>query len=209
MNTDPAYAALFRSVYQEFSGIRVSTLNGRDWVQTATIRDVGPVGWKLVAARFPLDGAENLSVRLKFYPDNFMIDYVGCDFSNPSDLPVTEAVIHPVAVRDQLGASRSDVNSLLEADDGKYLSTEPGDVYRMTYDIPHPSSGAVTLMIRSKGFYTEWVRGTWITGSREQRRFDLFRINETMDTLTDKWLRERKDMESMFFRTRIPISEEP
>jgi hypothetical protein len=207
MNTDPLYASQFRAVYSAFSGIRIQALRHGSWDPVASIHDVGPVGWKSVAARIPLEGERDLTVRLEFFPDNIMIDYVGFAFQGDEAIPVSAAEVEPVGLYDRGGAARPDVLSLIKCDDGTYLETDPGDTYRITYDIAPAGNEATTLFVRSKGYYTEWVRGEWVRTVPGRYRFDLFHVDATMKELSAMWLRDKTAMESQFFRNRIPVVE--
>jgi hypothetical protein len=207
MNTDPAYAALFSTVYREFSGVRIQVRQGDTWKQEAVIADVGPVGWKEVAVRIPVTGSGPMRVRLQFFPDNIEFDYAGCDFSDPADVPMTMEPVSPREITDQTRSSRPDIVALLQNPDNTYLCTEPGHAYRITYDVPDPGTMDLTLLLRSRGYYTEWVRGAWVREAGTVPAFDLMRIDRSIEVLCDSWLRNRTRMESMFFRTRIPITE--
>jgi hypothetical protein len=208
MNRDPLYASQFRTVYSAFSGIRIQALRGGSWDPVASIHDVGPVGWKSVGTRIPLEGERDLTVRLEFFPDNIMIDHVGFDFQGDDTIHLSTAEMDPVGVYERGGAARPDVLSLIERDDGKYLETDPGDSYRVTYDIAPARNEATTLFVRSKGYYTEWVRGEWVRTVPGRYRFDLYQIDATMKELSATWLRDRTTMESQFFRNRIPVADD-
>jgi hypothetical protein len=207
MNSDRLYAAQFRCIYSEFSGVKIKMWCGGRWMTMGVVPDVGPVGWKPVAVRVPVENDGEVALRLEFFPDNMMIDYAGFDVGgDESVLSASELV--PSAVRDRTGALRSDILSLVSDDDERYLVTEPGDVYRFVYDIPPAVGEEVTLFLRSKGYYTEWIRRGWITAPVGLQRFDLYRIDQTMMRLSELWIRDRATMESLFFRTRIPVTED-
>jgi len=207
MNTDPFYAAQFRRIYSEFSGVKIKSRSDGIWKTLGAVPDVGPVGWKPVAVKVPVENDGELEVRLEFFPDNIMIDYVGFGVGGSENvLKAIELV--PSAIRDRTGALRPEILSLVNEDDGRYLATQPGDVYRFDYEIPPAGGEEVTLFLRSKGYYTEWIRGGWITAPTRLREFDLFRIDQTMMRLSELWIQERASMESLFFRNRIPVTED-
>ena len=207
MNSDRLYAAQFRYIYSEFSGVKIKSWRDGAWKTVGAVPDAGPVGWKDVAIRVPVENEGELALRLEFFPDNMMIDYTGFDLSgDESVLNASELV--PSAVRDGIGTLRSGIHPLVNEDDDRYLVTEPGDAYRFVYDLPPGENEEVTLFVRSKGYYTEWIRGDWITAPVGVQRFDLFHIDQTMMRLSELWIRERTAMESLFFRNRIPITED-
>jgi hypothetical protein len=207
MNSDRAYAALFRSVYRQFSGVKILIRKDDSWSPLGGIPDAGPVGWKPIAARIPVNEGEDLVLRLEFFPDNMMIDYIGFDFTDDQN-HVDASVVPPCSVKDRTGEPRPDILPLIQGDDDLRLVTESRDVYRFYYDLPPSAGSEMTLFVRSKGYYTEWIRGSWISQPLGADRFDLFQINRTMTRLAELWLQERRNMESLFFRNRIPVSEE-
>ncbi len=207
MNSDRAYASLFRSVYRQFSGVRIMALRNGVWQDVGEIDDSGPVGWKPVAIRIPVEDENDLTLRLEFFPDNILIDYLTFDFT-AEDNHIESRVVPPSATSDRAGKPRPDILPLIQGDDKEYLVTEPQDVYRFVYDLPPGKQSAMTLFVRSKGYYTEWIRGGWISQPRGPELFDLFHIDQTITRLVDLWIRERESMESLFFRNRIPITEE-
>jgi len=207
LNTDRSYAAAFRRVYETFSGITVECREKGEWKEQASITDVGPISWKYRAVEIPVRDEGELAVRLKFFPDNFMIDYAGFDLE-PSDAPQLSAVdLLPDSITDNAGARRSDLIQTLHAVDDSYLVTEPGDAYRFFYHVPRVGTGPVALLIRSDGYYTEWLRGSWIRGGDSGYRFDLFDIQGTLKELSRKWVEDRPLMEKKFFESRIPVKE--
>jgi hypothetical protein len=207
MNSDPAYASLFRSVYSEFSGVKIMVHRDGAWSMVGGVPDVGPVGWKPVAVRVPVENDEELLLRMQFFPDNMMIDYLAFSFDT-EERRIDASVVPPVAVRDRTGEFRPDILPLIQAKDGRYLLTEPRDVYRFSYNLPAADGFEMSLFLRSKGYYTEWIRGNWISSPRPGRNFDIFHVNQTMTRLADLWIKERGSMESLFFRNRIPVAED-
>jgi hypothetical protein len=144
---------------------------------------------------------------LRFFPDNFLIDYAGCDVSVCDTVPLDVCEVPLLDVKDRTGASRVDVEGAIAQNDDRYLVTEPRDVYYFAFDLPRGEPGEQTLFLRSRGYYTEWLRGGWVMSTGSENRFDLFEVRETMDRLASMWLRERPSMESLFFRNRVPLSE--
>jgi hypothetical protein len=207
MNTDLPYAALFRSVYAQFSGVKIMALRDGNWEMVGGVPDAGPVGWKPIAVQVPVENDNELVLRIEFFPDNIMIDYLAFDF-NTDQNQVEATVVSPSAVKDRTGELRPEILPLIQEDDSRYLVTEPRDVYRFTFDLPAAGKSEMSLFVRSKGYYTEWLRGSWISQPLAAERFDLFRIDQTMIKLADMWVQERGTMESLFFRNRIPVGEE-
>lgn len=207
LNTDRTYAAAFRRVYETFSGIKVEYRQNGEWKEQASITDVGPISWKYRAVEIPVGDEGDLVVRLRFFPDNFMIDYAGFDLE-PTDVSLVSVVdLFPDSITDNAGNRRPDLLQTLRAVDDSYLVTEPGEAYRFSYHVPRTGGGPVTLLVHSDGYYTEWLRGSWIKGGDPGYHFDLFDIEGTLKELSRKWVEDRPLMEKKFFESRIPVKE--
>jgi len=207
MNSDQEYAGRFKSVYEAFSGITVQTLSDHGWIWQSLIPDTGPIAWNWIAVEIPLASSRDLSVRLEFFPDNFMIDYVGFAFSRDEDTTVVE--LRPANILDNHGVEKPEIAALIEKDDDQYLVTNPGESYRLRYQLPVPDARSRTLFVRSRGYYNEWIRGEWLTMDRAGYRFDLDDLPGTISQLTQSWLRDRETVERAFWEARIPVKEDP
>jgi len=207
MNTDPQYASRFREVYSAFSGVAVKTLRNGTWAKEKSIRDAGPITWKYAATVIPVRQSGNLTVRLEFVPDNYAIDYIAFDAGTGADDSLSVEEVHPFAVRDNSGSPRDDVLPLIEKDDDSYLVTNPGESYRLSYDLPRNHDGNLTLFISSKGYYTEWIRGGWLKNGSAGYHFNLFETDKTLSQLAQSWQENRDLIERLFFETRIPVRE--
>lgn len=208
INTDPVYASLFKSVYDTFSGITVKVKKDGEWLTVKKINDVGPIAYKYVAAVLPTYNQEDLEVRLEFIPDNFIFDGIFYDHSHEEDEDnISVETLDCSAIFDSEGQEREDLKNLLIDEDNLYLITEPSDVYHFFYRLrDEPEDKVVSLFVRSRGYYTEWLRGKWLTEkSTPNYKFDLFDFTGTFNQLVESWLGSKKMMEEMFHKTRIPI----
>jgi len=208
MNTDPSYAGRFWSLYRLFSGIRVKVRTDTGWVAAGLVHDPGPIAFKRLAVRVPTFGREEVEVRLEFVPDNFMIDAVSFDYDEG---PAVDVAVHPLEfdqVTDVEGRLRPDIQALVADKDDRYLDVEPGQAYRFVFDPPAPRSDEeeVSVFIASRGYYNEWLRGTWLTSRPDPGyRFDLGDVGGTLRRLAESWLSSKEMLEERFFKTRIPI----
>lgn len=209
MNTDELYASQFGAIYKAFSSISVQVLRNGQWVQHTSISDVGPITWKDVGTEIPVHREGELSVRLQFIPDNFMIDLVAFDVQSSDEVALALNEVFPTEVRENSGTVRKDVLGLLEKDDDRYLVTNPGESYRFFYHIPETENGDQALFIRSKGYYTEWIRGSWLKEQETSYRFNLSEIDLTLSQLARSWLENKDLIEGEFFEARIPVKEVP
>jgi hypothetical protein len=209
MNTDAQYASQFREIYNAFSGIAVKVLCNGEWTQQTSIRDVGPITWKYVAAEIPVDRPGALSLRLEFVPDNYAIDYVAFDTVGALERAITVDQVRPIMVRDNLGVARNDILSLINEDDDSYLVTNPGEAYRFSYNLSPKENSRTTLFISSGGYYTEWIRSSWLRNQSAAYPFNLFDLGGTLSQLAYSWQENRDMIEREFYDARIPVKEVP
>lgn len=209
MDTDPVYASQFRAIYNAFSGVAVKVLRNGQWVQQTTVKDVGPLAWKTFAVQIPVDRAGELSLRLQFVSDNFMIDMIGFDVSGSSQPPLFVEKIDPKEIQDNSGRLRRELALLIEKDDDQYLVTNPGESYRLSYDVRKKAGYEATAFVRSKGYYTEWIRGSWLRNPQSAYQFNLFQTEQIFSRLAESWLENKDAIEKRFFDARIPVKEIP
>lgn len=212
MNSDPLYAFLFTQAYKKHSGINVSVFRGQKWQTVTSLGDIGPIAWKEIAVDVPLEPDDAspdqvVKIRLEFFPDNMMIDYVA---SASRTLPKESNSISKILsarVSDGKGGDlTAEVLPLLEADDSRFLVTEPGESYYFDYSV-QPGMNT-SIFLRSKGYYREWIRGSWLSEKSSGYRFDLGEIGEAIVQLQKSWHESRELMEEEFFKTRIPLEED-
>lgn len=211
MNTDPGYANLFQSVYHTFSGITIKIKKGDEWVAVEKINDVGPIAYKYIAVILPTYNQEELRVRLEFIPDNFIFDGIFFDYNNEEDEKSQYVeVLECESIWDSEGQERKDLMKSLSEKDDLYMVTEPSDVYHFFYPLKKDVEGHTSsLFVRARGYYTEWLRGKWLTEkSTPNYRFDLSDFTGTFNQLVDSWLSNKTMMEDAFHKTRIPIRKE-
>ncbi|HET9004846.1 MAG TPA: hypothetical protein VFN39_12660, partial [Gemmatimonadaceae bacterium] len=60
-----------------------------------------------------------------------------------------------------------------------------------------------TFLLVSQGYYTEWVRGSWMTGKRDVTAFKP--EDATLLHALHSWRAEKDSMEKQFYRSRIPV----
>ena len=209
MNTDPIYALEFKTIYDAFSGISVLEKQNDTWEHRGTFRDAGPMNWRSSVLEIPVEKPGKVSIRLQFVPDNYFIDYIAFDADTSQatefeveNLPFTD-------IEDNLGTLRSDVDPLIKNDDRHYFVTEPGDSYYFHYNTKNTNLPIQTVFLQSKGYYTEWIRGDWLTTKNKNYSFDLFAVDRTLAELAQSWLNNKSTLEREFFRTRIQLKEKP
>lgn len=208
LNTDLVYASLYQMAYNNFAGMEVSVNRNDVWEKMERFGDVGPIAWKELAIELPVTvDAENIMrVRLEWFPDNFMIDYVGYDTAIDNDQDsIYSDVINPRIITNFLGEDESEIYSKIQEGDSVFLVTNPGDFYDFEYDVPHREGVRTTLFIKSKGYYTEWLRGDWIAYRESGYQFNLFEPDDTLEQLKRSWRENRALLEKTFFETKISL----
>lgn len=208
LNTDSLFAAYYQAIYRPYAGIRLKVKRAESWVEVNRVGDVGPIAWKDLAVKLPVEpGADGMTrVRLQFFPDNLMFDYLAWGVPEERK-PFTVEVLQPGAILDDAGGRVDSIYERLAEKDSLFLVTEPGEWYYFDYKIMPPEGKSVSLFLRSSGYYVEWVRGEWIAQPDPGSRLDWRDVDEAMKRLKISWKKNRSRLETLFFETRIPLRE--
>jgi hypothetical protein len=95
--------------------------------------------------------------------------------------------------------------NLREADD-RYVQTSPGERFWVTFRPGVvPAGTARTFLLASQGYYSEWIRGSWIKQASDTARFDPSKT--TVERTLRRWSAQRDTLDQAFFSTRIPMRE--
>jgi hypothetical protein len=88
----------------------------------------------------------------------------------------------------------------LRGADESYLITSPGQSFSVEFDVGKAVPGTRTYMLASQGYYTEWVRGSWIKNASGK----AFTPSDAMlvEAIRD-WRGKQPEMENKFYSTRI------
>lgn len=208
MNTDPVYASQFKMIYDTFSGVKIKLFDKGIWKDLGKFKDAGPLNWKYIAAELPATESDSLFIRLEFIPDNFMIDYIAFDTTLSANNDIETKIIYPVEVTDGNGNKSDSLLNFINNDDLNYLKTEPGDSYYLNYKITPKNNCEQTFLIRSKGYYNEWIRGGWINDTSHRYKFNLYDIKGTLSYLADSWIENSELLEREFFHSKFSLKEE-
>ncbi len=207
MNEDAVYASQFKMIYDEFSGIKIKMFENGKWNYVGKFKDAGPLNWKYIAAQLPLTDSDTLLLRLEFIPDNFMIDYAGFDTSIISNDLIKTKIVYPTEITNGKGNQADSLLQYIKDNDKRYLITEPGDSYILNYSIPENINKEFTVLIYSKGYYNEWIRGSWINNKDNQYSFNLYDVNGTLSHLADSWIENCELLEREFFHSKFSLEE--
>ncbi len=180
-------------------GMRISVRDGETYRQVARFGDSGPIAFHNLAVLVPvLRGTDDsVRIRLSFTADDWRIDaiHVSADWRRPSSRPVQ---IAGVTMQDKT-QNASALASLREVDEG-YLVTSPGQRFSVEFDVGAAASGTRTYLLASQGYYTEWVRGSWIkSASGKPFTPDDAALVEAIRA----WRAKQPAMERQFYSTQI------
>jgi hypothetical protein len=187
--------------YANYLGMRISVEEHGIWTQVARLSDYGPIAWRDVAAIIPAPATDSVHLRLEFLADQWRIDRIaiGDDVRRPRTRTVSLA-----AVTNAEGDPEPRALEDLRRADDRYLETTPPQRFSIAFDVgSSPRDSARTFFIASQGYYTEWVRGSWMTGVRDTATFKPG--SDALDHVLRLWATQRDTLEKSFYRTRIPV----
>jgi hypothetical protein len=185
-------------------GMRVAVRgDGGDggWHEIARIPDTGPVAWKDVAVLVPTHGATRVWVRLSFVADDWRIDQVRIarQWRHPSTRALVAA---SVTTRD--GQEDTAALASMRDADARYLVTQPGTRFFVRFEPgPLPADSARTFLLRSQGYYIEWLRGSWLRARATKVAFQP--SSDALVSALHRWRTESSDLERHFYATRVPV----
>lgn len=187
--------------YARNLGLRIYAETGGAWKQVGQLSDYGPIAWRDVAAVIPAPAGDSVHLRLAFLADQWRIDRVaiGDAVRRPRTrtIPLTGVTN---AEGDLEATARED---LLHADD-RYLQTTPPQHFTISFDVGRAADDSSrTFFIASQGYYTEWVRGSWLAGRHDTGTFHPG--DAALDRVLRSWAQQRDTLEKSFYRTRIPV----
>jgi hypothetical protein len=185
----------------ERTGMRVSVWDGTAWRRVVRLPDYGPIAWRHVAVVVPVPpGVDTLRVRLAFAPDGWRIDEA--KFAQQLRRPGVMSV--PVArMIGRDGAPHATGLAAITSPDSSYLETRPGTMFTIEFDAGLvPPDSTVTVMLASQGYYTEWVRGSWIKNATGE---PFQPTDATLAEAVRRWLVVKDSMETQFHSSRIPV----
>ncbi len=186
--------------YGREMGLRILVLDADSTREIAHLRETGPIAWKDVAVVIAAPRADSVRLRLAFVADNWRIDRVALGTARRP--PVRAWPLATVLGRDERPDTAA-LRGILDADQ-RYLATVPGERFTAVWrpDPGEPGS-AHTYLLVSQGYYTEWMRQSWLTQPSDTT---LFRpSNAALATALQRWRAERGTFERQFNRSRLPV----
>ena len=145
----------------------------------------------------PVASGRMLHVRLRFARGAWRFDRVALARFAAAPDPIR---LEPVRV-EQGGADTAALARLLDPD--RYLVTEPGDAYRLVFELPQDAAG-LEFFLESRGYYYEWMRPEWL---REEDPVMLgllaTRPDEALRRMAPAYARLEPRLEEMFWASRF------
>lgn len=200
--TNPLYLNQLYNRYKRYFGIWVELWNGSRYLQKEFVDDTGPIAWHQVAFKLPVPKENTAKLRLRFLPDNIMLDWVGISFEFSDDLVVRE--IKCSGIIDTSGVRSNISSSLIDKKDNKYLVTYPTDSYLLSFKMEDKLQAQKrSYFLNSCGFYIEWIRGDWFRYSQNILDKKSFQLNESSIKEAAKiWISKKASFERQFFNSR-------
>jgi len=188
--------------YQQRAGLHISVWRDGAYREVARVPDSGPISWHDVAASIPvLPGESSLRMRLSFVADHWRIDRIAVA---PAARPVKPRVIPIQEIRASDGHEDREARDNMSAPDERYLQTSPGQRFFVDFNAgPGPAHEWRTFLLSSQGYYTEWIRGTWIETASADVPFAP--TDESLLVALKKWSARRDDFEKRFREARVPV----
>lgn len=187
--------------YEAHFGLRVSVWDGTTWRDVARHHTYGPISWRDVATMVPVPATDSLRIRLTFLTDEWRIDQVRVATSARR---VAARAIPLLDLRDGGKLSSAVARTALAAPDEHYLQTSPGQRFAAVFDAgSEPVGEARTFLLGAQGYYTEWVRGSWIASATDSTAFRP--SAERLAATLRRWSITRDSLEGRFFTSRVPV----
>jgi hypothetical protein len=188
--------------HERRAGLHILVWRDGAYREVARIPDSGPISWHDVAAVIPAqEGEKSLRIRLSFLADHWRIDHVG----------VASAVRQPAPRAIQLsgvtglpGRPENTARESMVAPDDRYLQTNPGERFFADFNVGHASAGqSRTFLLSSQGYYTEWIRGSWIETASAREPFTP--TDQALLVALRQWAATRESFEARFVKDRVPV----
>jgi len=182
-----------RTLAHVLGGIEVQIPHGAGWLTVGEIYETGPIATDVHLVVLP-EAARGDRVRLRLPRGGWRIDHVA---RATLDREVTAQRIAPQVIRGTLGREYAAARVVAT---GFPIVTLPGDAYELDYEIP---TGDVELLLDTRGYYLEWMRGEWL---REERPIAALKMlldpAQALRELAPAWKRVEGEAEAAFWRSR-------
>jgi len=194
----PAAAARAMGMARELGAIDASVSEGGGpWRAIGSFDEPGPIAGDVRVLPFEASG-EPLRVRLRQSKGHWRLDQVALARLLP---PVRPRRLAPVEVDRE---ARPDPVALERLRRGqRHLTTGPGDVYRIVFELPGSRHG-LELFLESEGYYYEWMREQWL--AEEDAEMASLVVSDpalALRRLAPSFKRREAGLESAFWSSRF------
>ncbi|MFN2565623.1 MAG: hypothetical protein ABR499_11560 [Gemmatimonadaceae bacterium] len=187
--------------YRRHFGLRVSVFDGRAFREVERHPTYGPVAWRQAATVVPVLERDSLRIRLAFAADEWRIDQVEIAHRFTRPRPRSIGIERVRATNDSVAAV---TRRNLTAADERYLQTSPGERFWISFRTgPAPVDSARSFLLTSQGWYSEWIRGSWVKQATDSVPFKP--SASALDRTLRRWEAQRDSLDRAFFATRVPV----
>ncbi|RKU06829.1 hypothetical protein C6503_25045 [Candidatus Poribacteria bacterium] len=195
---DPNLEKAVTGIGQTLGGIELLLQDDTGkWVSIAEVKETGPLATDVHLVKLPPIKHPRVNIRLRLTKGHWRLDAVKFVKLGEQLDPVRLA---PVAVN-QDGVSADEAHQLL-TDRKTALTTLPGDVYTLVYQLPKDFAN-YELFLESRGYYLEWMREEWLVDENPAlAAMMLFNPERALRVLAPEFKKIEVDMEKKFWRSR-------
>ena len=171
--------------------------NTGQWVSVGEVNETGPLATDVHLVKLPIIKRERVNIRLRLTKGHWRLDAVKLVKLGEQLKPIR---LSPIAVN-QDAISADEAHQLL-TDPTKALTTLPGDVYTLVYQLPKDFEN-YELFLESRGYYLEWIREEWLVDENPAlAAMMLFNPERALRVLAPEFKKIETDMEEKFWRSR-------
>ena len=167
------------------------------WVSVGEVKETGPLAVDVHLVKLPTIKRERVNIRLRLTKGHWQLDAVKLVKLGEQLDPVR---LSPIAVN-QNGVSADEAHQLL-TDQKAVLTTLPGEVYTLVYQLPKDFEN-YELFLESRGYYLEWMREEWLKDENPAlAAMMLFNPERALRVLAPEFKKVKVDMEKKFWGSR-------
>ncbi|MGD0341524.1 MAG: hypothetical protein ABSA76_07445 [Bacteroidales bacterium] len=126
------------------------------WQKISQVGEMGPIASDVHLIKLPYSDDKNIRIKLQMTKGLWRINYLALAGLEEKVEPITVKPSTVIAVK---GANSHEADLLKNPDNP--LITLPGDEYDIYYNLPE-SAENYEIFIKTRGYYIEWMRDTWI-----------------------------------------------
>jgi len=102
------------------------------------------------------------------------------------------------------GRPENTAHDSMSASDTRYLQTNPGQRFFVDFNVGRaPAGQSRTFLLSSQGYYTEWIRGSWIQTASAKEPFTP--TDQAILGALQQWAATRESFEARFVKDRVPV----